>query len=159
VVASMSICLIAAALHDRVELAAKRMAELGLKLVLKQRKFSDGFARHLGILSRYVFSIVIDTLDRKIIVPRPLTADRWAGADTDRIRWQVGDLPRRIVRLDLRRRGVYDRRRLIDLNRRRDSPQTHRNIDRGRLIELYWHTSQLEVRESRGVGRDGVIAR
>lgn len=147
------------------------MPELGLKLVLEQGKFSDGFARDLGILSGYVFSVVIDTLDRKIIVPRPLTADRRAGADADaagardaglqerhvdhahadRIRRQVGNLPCRIVRLDLRGRGVNDRRGLIDLNRRRDSPQTHRNIDRGRLIELNRDPSQLEMRESRGV--------
>jgi hypothetical protein len=122
--------LIAAALHDRVELAARRMPELGLKLVLEQRKFSDGFAGHRGIRPGYVFSVVIDTLDRKIIVPRSLTADRRAGADADaagardadlqerrvdhahadRIRWQVGDLPARIVRLDLRGRSVNDHR-------------------------------------------------
>ena len=39
-----------------------------------------------------------------------------------RIRWQVGDLPYRMIRLDLRGRGVNDRRCLADLNRGRDSP-------------------------------------
>lgn len=155
------------------------MPELGLKLVLEQRKFSDGFAGHRRIRPGYVFPVVIDTLDRKIIVPRPLNADRRAGADADaagardadlqerhvdhahadRIRWQVGDLPARIVRLDLRGRSVNDHHRRINLDRGRDSTQTHRNIDRGRLIELNRDPSQLEMRESRGARRDGVIPR
>src|ERR1700722_12419157 len=70
--------LVCAAFHHRIELAARGVSELGLKLILKQRKFRYGFARDGRIRPGDVFSIIVDALDREIIVARTLTADRRA---------------------------------------------------------------------------------
>ncbi len=75
--------LVGAALYDRVELAARGVAVLGLELVLQQREFGDGFTGHGRVRSGNVFSVVVNAFNSEIVIPRPLTADRRTRPDSD----------------------------------------------------------------------------
>ncbi len=140
ILVQLAVELVAAALHDGVELAAGGMAVLGLKLILKQCEFGNGFTGHERVRSRDVFSIIVDALDGEVIVPRALTADRRTRTNSDaagagdaclqqrhvdhananRVGGQIGDIFRAIRGLNLRRRGIDDGSGVADINRRRD---------------------------------------
>src|SRR6185295_1702615 len=69
---------IAAAPDHGAELAARRMPELGRKLVLQNAEFRYGIIWQIHHRAGYVFAIVVGSLDHEVVVPRTLAAHRWA---------------------------------------------------------------------------------
>src|SRR5262249_25920415 len=56
----------------RVELPARGMPELRAELVLQHRKFRHGVIGHRPCRTRHILTVVIDALDREVVVARPL---------------------------------------------------------------------------------------
>src|ERR1700693_5522895 len=65
-----------AAFDGRVELAAGRVTELRIELIGKQSKVLDGFRGNCNQRSRNGLVVVVDALDRKIIVAWTLPSHR-----------------------------------------------------------------------------------
>src|ERR1700681_2831967 len=82
VLVQLAMELVSAALHDRVELAARGVAVLGLELVLQQRELSDGFTGHKCVWSGDVFSVIVNAFNREVVVSRTLPPDRRTRANT-----------------------------------------------------------------------------
>src|SRR6185312_7750356 len=68
-----------AALDRLVELPAGRVSELRRKLILQHSKVLHCIVRHLEQRTGHALTIVVDTLDREVIVSRALAGNRWSG--------------------------------------------------------------------------------
>ena len=75
--------LVCPTLYDRVELTACRMSELGVVLILENRKFLCGICRYVHQRTGDSLVVVVHTLDHKIVVHRTLAAHRRSGALPD----------------------------------------------------------------------------
>ena len=75
--------LVCPTLYNRVELTACRMSELGVVLILENRKFLCGICRYVHQRTGDTLVVVVHTFDHKIVVHRTLAAHRRSGALPD----------------------------------------------------------------------------
>ena len=68
--------LVGAALDGLVELATGRVAELGRELILQDRKVVDRIVRKSKQGACNGLGIVVDALNREVVIARPLASDR-----------------------------------------------------------------------------------
>ncbi len=73
-----SVKTVCSALNGGIKLPARRVAELGIELVGKQSKVLDCFRRNRDQESGHHLVVIVDALNREIVVARTLTAYRRA---------------------------------------------------------------------------------
>ena len=167
-----------ARLHDQVEYAARRAAELRAELVLKQRELLHRIVRNGDLRAGDIVVVVHHAVYAEGVILRTLSGNAGARALSDTAGTghagaEQAEVPDsgaasrdtqvlRRVRgkggLQLRGRGVDQRRRGGNLHSRRDRAYLQRQVDRSGVVEIQRDIGHFGRREAVGGGRNVVLS-